>query len=99
MGSKCFFEGCGTVFAISTGLKPFVSFVQNFAKVGQAGEILGQGFTGTTSVQLNGKMTSFTVESDTFIRFTIPAGATTGNVAVATPQGTLVSNVRFSVLP
>jgi large repetitive protein len=73
-------------------------FVRAAGKVGQTGPILGQGFTGTTSVTLNGIPASFTVVSDTFIRATVPAGATTGYVSVTTPSGTLTSNVPFQVI-
>jgi|HubBroStandDraft_6_1064221.scaffolds.fasta_scaffold00346_14 uncharacterized repeat protein (TIGR03803 family) len=92
-------HGCGTVFSLDTGLGPFVRLVQNFGKMGQTGGILGQGFTGTTSVALNGIQASFTVVSDTFINATVPAGATTGYVTVTTPTGTLTSNVPFHVIP
>jgi uncharacterized repeat protein (TIGR03803 family) len=90
--------GCGTVFSLSMGLGQFVTFVRAAGKVGQTGGILGQGFTGTTGVSLNGTPASFTVVSDTFIRATVPAGATTGYVTVATPSGTLTSNVPFHVI-
>jgi hypothetical protein len=93
------FQNCGTVFSLSTGLGPFVSFVHNPARVGQAFGILGQGFTGTTSVTFNGIPATFTVVSDTFIRATVPAGAATGFVTVTTPSGTLTSNVPFQVIP
>lgn len=91
-------EGCGTVFSFDIGLGPFVAFVQAFGKVGQTGGILGQGFTGTTSVMLNGIATNFTVVSDTFIRATVPPGATTGYVSVSTPNGVLTGNVPFHVI-
>ena len=91
--------GCGTVFSLSTGLTPFVSFVRNPAKVGQTFGVLGQGFTGTASVSLNGISANFTVVSDTLIKATVPAGATTGYVTVATPSGTLTSNVPFHLIP
>jgi uncharacterized protein (TIGR03437 family) len=81
------------------GLGTFVSFVLPAGKVGHAGGILGQGFTGTTSVSLNGIPASFTVVSDTYIRATVPAGATTGYVTVTTPSSTLTSNVPFHVIP
>jgi len=90
--------GDGTVFRLDMGLGPFVSFVLPAGKVGQTGPILGQGFTGTTSVSLNGIPASFTVVSNTFIRATVPAGATTGYVTVTTPSGTLTSNVPFHVI-
>ena len=88
----------GTVFSLDMGLAPFVTFVRAAGRVGQTGGILGQGFTGTTSVSLNGTPASFTVVSDTYIRATVPAGATTGYVTVTTPSGTLISNVPFHVI-
>jgi uncharacterized repeat protein (TIGR03803 family) len=88
----------GTLFSLDMGLGPFVAFVRGAAKVGQDFGILGQGFTGTTSVSLNGTPASFTVVSDTLIRATVPAGATTGYVIVNTPSGTLTSNVPFQVI-
>jgi uncharacterized repeat protein (TIGR03803 family) len=91
-------NGGGTVFRLEMGLGPFVTFVRFAGRVGHSGPILGQGFTGTTSVSLNGIPASFTVVSDTFIRATVPAGATTGYVTVVTPSGTLTSNVPFHVI-
>jgi uncharacterized repeat protein (TIGR03803 family) len=91
--------GCGTVFSLDMGLGPFAAFVRAAAKVGGTSGILGQGFTGTTSVSLNGAPATFTVVSDTFIKATVPAGATTGYVTVTTPTGTLTSNVPFHVIP
>ena len=76
-----------------------MSFILQAGKVGQTGGILGQGFTGTTSVSLNGIPANFTVVSDTFIKATVPPGATTGFVTVITPSGTLTSNVPFHVIP
>jgi uncharacterized repeat protein (TIGR03803 family) len=92
-------DGCGTVFSLDVGLGPFVTFVRPSGRVGHTGPILGQGFTGTTSVLLNGTPVTFTVVSDTYIRATVPAGATTGYVTVTTPSGTLTSNVPFHVIP
>ena len=92
-------SGNGTVFSLDMGLGPFVAFVRNSGRVGQATGILGEGFTGTTDVSLNGTPATFTVVSDTLIRATIPAGATSGYVTVATPGGTLTSNKPFIVLP
>lgn len=89
----------GTVYSVDMGLAPFVTFVQPFSKVGQTGGVLGQGFTGTTAVSLNGVPANFTVVSDTFIRATVPSGATTGYVTVTTPSGVLTSNVPLQVIP
>ncbi len=90
--------GFGDVFSLDMGFGPFVTFVRSFGKPGQTGGILGQGFTGTTNVAINGIPGSFTVVSDTFIRATVPAGAITGYVTVTTPSGTLTSNVPFHVI-
>jgi uncharacterized protein (TIGR03437 family) len=68
------------------------------AKIGARVIILGNGLTGTTSVTFNGVPADFTVESDTYIKATVPAGATTGTVSVVTPSGTLNSNPLFQVL-
>jgi uncharacterized repeat protein (TIGR03803 family) len=95
----CAAYGCGTVYSLSTGLGPFVAFVHSSGKAGRTGGILGQGFTGTTAVSLNAIPASFTVVSDTFIRATVPEGATTGYVTVTTPTGVLTSNVPFHVIP
>ncbi|HTA24532.1 MAG TPA: IPT/TIG domain-containing protein [Terriglobales bacterium] len=91
--------GDGIAFRYSTGLGPFVSLVQAAGEVGQSGGILGQGFTGTTQVELNGVSADFTVVSDTYIRATVPAGATSGYVTVTTPAGVLTSNVPFRIIP
>ena len=88
----------GTIFRLQNGLGPFVSFVRPAGKVGQTGGILGQGLTGTTSVTLNEIPANFTVVSDTFIKATVPQGATTGYVTVNTPTGVLKSNVPFHVI-
>jgi uncharacterized repeat protein (TIGR03803 family) len=92
-------NGYGTIFRFSTGLAPFVKLTRDSGNVGLVGGILGQGFTGTTGVFLNGAPTSFTVVSDTYIQATVPAGATSGFVTVQTPGGTLTSNVPFRVTP
>jgi uncharacterized repeat protein (TIGR03803 family) len=90
--------GFGTVFSENVGLSPFVRLLPSFSHVGKTIEILGQGFTGTTSVSFNGVAASFSVASDTFLRAVVPVGATTGPVTVTTPGGVLNSNVNFQVL-
>jgi len=93
------FSGCGTVYSLDMGLGPFVSLVQATGKAGETGGILGQGFTGTSGVSFSGAAASFTVVSDTFLKATVPTGATTGYVTVTTPTGTLTSNLPFQVIP
>jgi hypothetical protein len=88
------------VFSLDLGLKPFVTFVVPSGKVGSVIQILGTDLTGTTAVTFNGvPASSFKVVRGTFIKATLPAGATTGPVTITTPSGTLTSNVNFTVLP
>jgi len=89
----------GTAFLVSTGLKPFVSFLRNRGKVGQTVGILGQGLTGTTSVTFGGAIAAFKIQSETYLTATVPDGATSGYVTVTTPTASLKSNVPFQVLP
>jgi uncharacterized repeat protein (TIGR03803 family) len=91
--------GYGAVYCFDLGLPPFVKLVSPSGRIGQTGGILGQGFTGTTSVSINGIPAAFTVVSDTYLTATVPPGATTGFVTVVTPSGTLTSNQKFRVRP
>jgi hypothetical protein len=81
------------------GLGPFVETKPTAGKVGAAVNILGTNLTGATSVSFNGTAATFTVVSSSEITTTVPTGATTGKVKVATPGGTLGSNVKFRVIP
>jgi uncharacterized repeat protein (TIGR03803 family) len=90
-------NGAGTVFRLSVGLGPFVETEPTAAKVGTTVKILGSNLTEATSVNFNGKAATFTVGSSSEITTTVPAGATTGEVQVVTPSGTLLSNVSFRV--
>jgi uncharacterized repeat protein (TIGR03803 family) len=91
-------NGLGSVYTLNMGLGPFIAFVTPSGKVGSRAQILGQSLTGTTSVTFNGlAASSFSVISDTYITAVVPVGATTGPVVVATPEGSLSSNVNFRV--
>jgi uncharacterized repeat protein (TIGR03803 family) len=87
----------GTLYSLSMGLGPFVAAVPPCDPVGRALIILGSDLTGATSVSFNGTPATFTVVSATLIKTTVPTGATTGTLEVATPSGTLSSNVVFRV--
>jgi uncharacterized repeat protein (TIGR03803 family) len=93
------FDGCGTVFSLSVGLGPFVKTQPASARVGGFVQILGTNLTGATSVSFNGTPAVFRVVLNSWIKTTVPAGATTGTVEVVTPGGTLASNVPFRVRP
>jgi hypothetical protein len=66
--------------------------------VGKSVGILGQGFTGTSSVEFNGTPASFHVVSDSYLTATVPSGET-GFVRVNTASGDLVSGKIFKVTP
>jgi uncharacterized repeat protein (TIGR03803 family) len=89
----------GEIYKLTQGLGPFVAFVGSQGGIGSQTQILGQGFTGTTSVTFNGVSAKFKVVSDTYLTATVPSGATTGLVVVTTPSGPLTSNVSFRISP
>jgi uncharacterized repeat protein (TIGR03803 family) len=91
--------GCGTIFGLSVGLRPFVETVPTSRKVGGTVLILGTNLTGATGVSFNGTPAAFSVASSTLIKTLVPSGATTGFVTVTTPSGTLQSKVKFQVTP
>lgn len=91
---------CGTLFSLGVGLGPFVETVPTSGKVAAAVTILGNKLTDATSVTFNGTPATFTVNpAGTAIKTTVPSGATSGKVDVATPHVTLKSNVPFRVRP
>jgi uncharacterized repeat protein (TIGR03803 family) len=96
--SSCF-GTCGTAYALSVGLGPFVETLPTGGEVETSVQILGSDLAGATSVTFNGVAAPFTVESATLISATVPTGATTGKVQVVTPTRTLKSNVIFHVRP
>jgi uncharacterized repeat protein (TIGR03803 family) len=89
--------GCGTVFQLSIGLKPFVETVPTANCPGQPVKILGTDLTDATSITFNGVAATFTVVSPIEITTTVPASATTGEVKVVTSKGTLTTNAAFRV--
>jgi uncharacterized repeat protein (TIGR03803 family) len=89
--------GYGTYFSLDLGLGPFVNLVSTSGKVGKSVGVLGQGFVGTTDVSFNGISAKFKVVSGTYLTATVPTGATTGFVTVATPGDKLKSNKQFRV--
>jgi uncharacterized repeat protein (TIGR03803 family) len=91
--------GVGTAFSFSVSLGPFVTAQPSYGKVGRTVRILGTNLTGATSVTFNGAPATFAVVLGSAIKATVPAGATTGEIQVVTPSGTLTSNVSFQVLP
>jgi uncharacterized repeat protein (TIGR03803 family) len=91
--------GCGALFGLSVGLGSFIKATPGFGKAGQVVDILGNDLLGTTNVAFNGTAATFKVVSNAYIEARIPSGATTGDIEVSTPTGTLYSNVAFYVEP
>ncbi|HEY6272465.1 MAG TPA: hypothetical protein VIX19_10790 [Terriglobales bacterium] len=90
--------GDGIIYSLSVGLGPFAKSVPTVGKIGTPVKILGNNLKFATGVAFNGVAATFTAESGTYIKATVPAGATTGPVVVTLPTGTLTSNVSFQVL-
>lgn len=90
--------GNGGVYSLNDGITPFVSLVVTLGPVGKSVGVLGQGFSGASSVTFNGTPASFRVVSDTYLTTTVPAGET-GIVTVTTSSGTLFSRQIFKVTP
>ena len=87
----------GSIYSLSLGLGPFVETQPSSGAVGTVVKILGTNLTDATSVTFNGTAAKFTVVSSSEISTVVPAGATTGELKVVTPSGTLSSNVSFMV--
>ncbi len=79
------------------GLPTIGSFLPAKGKVGASVVITGTDLTGATSVTFDGVSASFAVDLATQITATVPAGATTGPLAVTTPGGTGTSGTNFVV--
>ncbi|MBC7881390.1 MAG: IPT/TIG domain-containing protein [Anaerolineae bacterium] len=65
---------------------------------GQSVTINGSGFTGTTSIKLNGMNASFTLNSDTQITSSVPSGASSGPFTVTDDIASAASS-NFTVTP
>jgi uncharacterized repeat protein (TIGR03803 family) len=90
-------NGYGSILALSPALPPFIRTLPTSGQAGAQVVIMGTNLTGASAVKFNGTDAAFTVVSATEITTSVPAGATTGNVEVTTPSGTLSSNVAFGV--
>ena len=82
-----------------SGTPPAITrFTPTSGADGTSVTIDGSGFSnGTSAVTFNGKAAGYTVTSDTQITTTVPAGATTGPIAVTTSGGTATSSTPFTV--
>ena len=76
----------------------FSGFTPNNGPVGTSVVITGTNFSNVSSVKFNAVSATHTVNSPTQITTTVPAGATTGPIAVTTSSGTAASPTNFTVL-
>jgi len=74
-----------------------LSFSPSSGSVGTSVTISGTGLLQTTKVAFNGKSASFSVVSDSEVNATVPAGATSGRIKVATRGGSVQSSTEFTV--
>jgi uncharacterized repeat protein (TIGR03803 family) len=91
--------GHGALFSFSASLGGFIIVQPTSGVVSKPVGILGQGLTGTSTVQFNGTNAAFTIVSDTYISTSVPAGATTGFVKTAGSSGNRTSSQKFRVTP
>jgi uncharacterized repeat protein (TIGR03803 family) len=73
------------------------SFSPPSGPVGTPVTITGSGLTQATKVTFNNIVATFTVNSDTQITTTVPAGATTGKIGIITKGGKAKSHTVFTV--
>jgi len=79
------------------GAPAVTSFSPTSGPVGTSVTITGSAFTGATSVAFGGVAATFAVVSDTQITASVPTGAGSGPISVATPYGATRSTSSFSV--
>ena len=91
--------GKGVFYSLDAGLPPFVTYLPTYGRPGALVQILGQGFTDASEVFFNGTPATFKLVYPTYIRATVPDGATSGPITVTTANGTLTSNKVFIVHP
>jgi hypothetical protein len=88
IGSVALVASFGVVPALAGAAPHITSFNPQSGPVGTNVTLNGTAFTGTTSVRFNGTPATFSVNGDTQVSTTAPAGATTGNITLTTPNGT-----------
>jgi uncharacterized repeat protein (TIGR03803 family) len=87
----------GSIFSFDMGLGPYIEAQTGFGNVGRQIAILGNNLSSTTAVSFNGTSATFQILSDTLVRATVPAGATTGAIQLTNSRGPLSTKVPFIV--
>lgn len=90
----------GVTFAPVDAAPTITGFTPATGAAGTTVTITGTNLTGATALTLNGAaITGFTVVNATTITFVVPAGASSGTIAVTTPSGTATSTGTFTFIP
>jgi uncharacterized repeat protein (TIGR03803 family) len=97
--TDCNIYGCGVVYSLDIGAKPFARLAATSGIEGTSIGIFGQGFSTATDVTFGGVSASFTTAGNNYLTATVPADALTGSVVVEIPGGNLTSNTTFKVTP
>jgi hypothetical protein len=92
--------GADTSDSVFTVLYPpvFASFSPAAGPVGTEVNLTGSGFTGATAVTFADSIATFTVDSDSVIRATVPADASSGSIRVTNADGSSESPEAFVVV-
>jgi uncharacterized repeat protein (TIGR03803 family) len=90
-------SGRGVLYRFNAGLKPFVALERTQGSPGTVVGMLGTELSGVTRVTFNGVSAKFEIVSGTYLKATVPAGATTGLIKVVTAKRTLTSDRIFTV--
>ena len=86
------------VFTVVTTPAPTITgFSPTSGEVGSSVTISGSNLTGATGVQFNGLAATFSTFGNSLIA-TVPARATTGQITVTTPSGTVSSATAFTLV-
>jgi uncharacterized repeat protein (TIGR03803 family) len=91
----------GTLWTLDAGLPAPAAIVAAFSPLsgamGSKVTIRGSNFIGTTAVTFNGVSAAFKVLNVQFLTATVPAGATSGPIAVTNAGGSTTSTQHFTV--
>jgi large repetitive protein len=86
-------------FTVTSGPPFILGFSPISGPVGTQVTITGGNLNGATSVRFNNAASSFVVNNTTSIQAIVPSGATTGQITVTTPTGTITSIDSYTVTP
>jgi uncharacterized repeat protein (TIGR03803 family) len=89
---------CGSVFKL-VAPPEITKFSPTSGAIGSTVSISGVSLSQSTAVTFNGVAAAFTVNADRLVTATVPAGATTGAIAITSPGGTATSSTNFTVTP